>query len=102
MLCELFPHARLDVTEVYPPNARICRGRNKELDVYQMLELSWGGDQNKTHLYGELLRALMADQVAWISDRSHTRRVTAQNGRDSLALAAAADRLAHPHQPEVE
>ena len=100
-LCELFLHARLDVTEVYPPNGRVCRSRNKETDICQMLELSWGDDQNKMHRYGELLRALIADQIAWIGDRSHTRRVTAQNGRDSLALAAAADRLAHPHEPDV-
>jgi predicted dehydrogenase len=94
-LCELFPHARLDVTEVYPPRQRICRGRNKEIEVYQMLELSWGHDQNKMHRYGQLLRALMEDQIAWIADRNHARRVTGQNGRDSLALAVAADRLAH-------
>ena len=50
---------------------------------------------------GELLRALMEDQIGWICDRSYTRRVTAQHGRDSLALAVAADRLAHPHEPEM-
>jgi len=44
---------------------------------------------------GELLRAVTAGQTAWIRDRSHPRRVTGQNDRDSLALAVAADRLAH-------
>ena len=32
---------------------------------------------------------MMAKTLAWIADRSHTRRITEQNGRDSLALAAA-------------
>ncbi len=93
-LCELFPHARLDVTEVYSPQQRICRGRNQEYDVYQMLELTWGHDQHKMHNYGSLLRALLQDQLAWIRDRGHPRRVTDQNGRDSLALAVAAKKLA--------
>ena len=94
-LCELFPHARLDVSETYPANQRSCRGRNKEYDVYQMLDLSWGHDQNKMHRYGELLRAMMEDQFAWIRDHSHVRRMTGQNGRDSLALAVTANQLAH-------
>jgi hypothetical protein len=47
------------------------------------------------HRYGELLRAMMEDQIAWIRDRSHVRRMTGQNGRDSLALAVTADQLAH-------
>lgn len=98
-LCELFPQARLYVTEVYPPNQRICRGRNKETNVYQLLDLSWGDNRDKMRCYGELLRSMMEDQIAWIRDRSHSRRVTGQNGRDSLALAVAADRLAHRHDP---
>ena len=100
-LCELFPHARLDVTEVYPPHQRICRGRNKELDVYQMLELTCGHDQNKMHRYGQVLRSLMKDQIAWIRDRSHTCRVTSQDSRDSLAMAIAADRLIHPQESDT-
>ena len=59
-----------------------------------MIELSWGDGTNKSHRYGELLRAFLTDQIAWIRDRSHRRKITEQNGRDSLAVAWAADRLA--------
>jgi predicted dehydrogenase len=97
-LCALFPGARLDVTASYGPNDRHCRGRNKDLDVYQMIELSYGDGKLKGHLYGELLRAMLADQLAWIRDRGHRRRITEENGRDSLALACAADRLAHSEE----
>jgi hypothetical protein len=45
------------------------------------------------HRYGELLRAMLADQLSWIRDRSHPRRITEQNGRDSLAMALAAASL---------
>ncbi|OHB79708.1 MAG: dehydrogenase, partial [Planctomycetes bacterium RBG_16_64_10] len=95
-LCELFPAARLDVTAVYPPPERTCWGRHQRLDVYQMIELSAGDGAVKMHRYGELLRALLADQLAWLRDRRHQRRITHQNGRDSLAMAQQADRLADP------
>ena len=59
-----------------------------------MLELSWGEGTNKSQRYGELLRALLADQLAWVRDHSHRRRITEKNGRDSLAVACAADQMA--------
>jgi predicted dehydrogenase len=93
-LCEIFPGARLDVSVSYSPRDRACEGRHKALDIYQMIELSWGDGTNKSHRYGELLRAIMADQIAWIRDRSHARTITEENGRNSLAVACAADRLA--------
>jgi predicted dehydrogenase len=93
-LCEIFPGARLDPSAVYGGKDRACQGRHKIFDVYQMIELSWGDGTNKSHRYGELLRAIMTDQVAWIHDHSHARKITEVNGRESLAVACAADRLA--------
>jgi predicted dehydrogenase len=93
-LYEIFPGARLDASAVYGGKDRACQGRHKTLDVYQMIELSWGDGTNKSHRYGELLRAIMTDQIAWIHDHSHARKITEVNGRESLAVACAADRLA--------
>ena len=94
-LCELFAGARLDITLNYPPKDRACTGRHKSLDVYQMVELTYGLGDDKMHRYGELLRAMMLDQVSWIRDRSHARKITEENGHRSLAMAVQADRLAH-------
>ena len=93
-LCELFPQARLDVDITYGGKDRACRGRGKEIDAYQIIDLAWGDGQAKLPLYGRLLRAMMADQVAWIRDRNHRRVITELNGRDSLAMACDADALA--------
>lgn len=95
-LCDLFPDARLDVAASYGGADRACRGRGKSIDAYQVVDLSWGEGQAKSPLYGRLLRAIMADQAAWIRDHNHRRVVTETNGRDSLAMACAADALAHP------
>ncbi len=98
-LCDLFPGARLDVAAGYSPKDRGCEGRHKPLDVAQMIELSFGVGIDKSRLYCELLRAMLTDQVAWIHDRSHPRQITGENGRDSLAVAVAADRLARREVP---
>lgn len=94
-LCDLFPGARLDVSASYGGRDRPCRGRGKDLNVYQVIELSTGDGREKSQLYGRLLRSLMEDQVAWIRDGDHRRVVTERNGRDSLAMACEADALAH-------
>lgn len=94
-LCDLFPGARLDVTASFGGKDRACRGRGKEIDAYQVIDLSSGEAPAKSPLYGRLLRAMMDDQVAWIRDRNHRRVVTEANGRDSLATACEADALAH-------
>ena len=94
LLCDLFPNAHLDVSEVYAPKDRACQGRHKSIDAYQLIEFRAGDRTPKMHRYGELLREMLTDQVAWIRDRNHSRRIDEQNGRDSLAMAIAADKLA--------
>jgi predicted dehydrogenase len=95
-LCELFPNSRLDVSAGYGPEDRSCRGRHKDLDAYQLFEMTCGAGRQKMHRYGELLRLLIRDQVAWIRDQEHERVITEENGRRSLEVALEADRLAHP------
>jgi predicted dehydrogenase len=94
-LCDIFPGARLDVAVPYGEKDRACSGRGKAIDAYQMIDLSYGDGQAKSPLYCQLLRAMMADQAAWVRDRSHRRVVSEANGRDSLAMACEADSLAH-------
>jgi hypothetical protein len=91
---DLFPGARLDVTQIYGGATRKVFSRHKNSDVYQMIELHWGDAVEKMHRYGELLRDVMRDQIRWIYDRSHQRKLTEQNGRASLALAVRATELA--------
>ena len=98
-MVDLFPGARLDVTATYSGRDRSFQGRHKALDMYQMIELTHGEGRLKTHVYGDLLRALLADQLAWLGDPAHHRRVTEESGRDSLAVACEVDRFAHAREP---
>jgi predicted dehydrogenase len=93
-LMELFPGARLDVLKTYGGRDRSARGRHKDLDIYQQIELHAGLGDDKMRRYCECLRALFEDQLAWLNDRGNARKITERNGRDSLAMAVAAMRLA--------
>jgi predicted dehydrogenase len=93
-LMDLFPGARLDIPRLYGGKERVSRGRHKELDVYQIVNITYGLETDKMSRYGELLRDMLRDQVRWIHDRAHVRKLTEENGRESLAMAVDATRLA--------
>jgi hypothetical protein len=93
-LMELFPGARLDVTKIYGGPERAARARHKALDLYQMIEMTFGLETLKMHRYGELLRSMLRDQIQWIKNPAHRRKITDANGRDSLAQAVEATQLA--------
>ena len=44
--------------------------------------------------YCQLLRSLFDDQLAWLRDRQHIRKITERNGRDSVAMAEIATDMA--------
>ncbi|MGI8605104.1 MAG: Gfo/Idh/MocA family protein [Verrucomicrobiales bacterium] len=94
-LIDIFSGARLDVTAVYGGKDRECRGRFKALDVYQQFELAYGLGTEKFHVYGDLLRAMFTDQLAWTKNRDHQRKITEDNGYRALLVAIEADKLAH-------
>lgn len=93
-LMDLFPGARLEIDSTYSPKDRACEGRHKKLDVYQSFDLHWGDHNQKMHIYGELLRSNMRDQIAWIRDSNHQRKISERNGRESLRMANEASELA--------
>lgn len=93
-LMDLFPGSRLDTPRIYGGKERTVRARHKDFDVYQSIDISYGLDHDKMARYGELLRDMLRDQVRWIHDRNHVRKLTEENGRESLAMAVDATRLA--------
>ena len=92
-LLEFFPGARLDVLKTYGGRDRAARGRFKDFDFSQEIEIHHALGDDKMRRYCELLRAIFEDQLAWLRDRTHVRKITEQNGRDSVAMAVAALKL---------
>jgi len=92
----LCPGAAVEVLASYDtPETRRCRGRWRDLDVTEKIRLQWDGGADKDTLYRRGVESLMEDQLAYIRDPSHARRVVEANGRDSLALAVAAAEMAN-------
>jgi len=95
MISRMFPGAVIDVISLYAGNERIVNSRSKVFEVYQEYELNFN-QGTKYNIYGSLLRAMLADQIAWIKDKRHKRKITEQNGKASLETALQAEKLAHP------
>jgi predicted dehydrogenase len=93
-LCEIFPDSQLEVTANYGGVDRAARARFKSLDIYQHIEMTHGLGVSKMHRYGECLRRLFQDQVNWIANPEGGRRLTEENGLNSLAMAVHATELA--------
>jgi hypothetical protein len=92
---------QLDVTSLFGGKQRAAWGRHKPLDIYQRIEISYGLDCEKMHRYGKLLRAMFRDQLSWIYNPKHHRKLTEENGRDSLRMALQATRLADQDASEA-
>lgn len=97
-LMEIFPGSRLEVINAFSGKGRAATARHKPLDIYQQVEITYDPNLGKQRSYCLCLRDIMRDQIRWIYDRNHPRRVTEQNGRDSLAMAVEATRLAGQSQ----
>ncbi len=91
-LMNLFPNAQLNVTANIGKEP--LRGRFKTFSAYQQIELKFGFDQEKQHVYSELLRLMFRDQVNHIFAPESHRIITEENGLTSLETAAEAERQA--------
>jgi predicted dehydrogenase len=70
------------------------RGRFKPFADVQFVETSFTTGLDKLDLYGRVVRDLAADQIAWIRDPAHVRRLTEADSVAAVAMACAADQLA--------
>lgn len=93
-LCALIPGAKTTTLARYDGDERNVAGRHKAFVADQQVLLAVGDAADKMTRYAEILQAMFRDQLAWIADRGHARKVTERNGRDSVALAEAATALA--------
>ncbi len=93
-LMTLFPGAQLNVTANFGGKDRLLGGRHKQFEAYQQIELRYGFGDDKLHLYSELLRLMFRDQISAVHYPELHRKITNQNGLDSLKTAMEADTMA--------
>ena len=86
-------HHRLDVEHLYAPSERTFHARHETYDAYQRITLT-SAPTAKMTVYGDLLRAMLADQFAFLGEPSHPRVITEDNGLESLRMSVRATQLA--------
>lgn len=96
-LLDLFPSAQLNVTANIGGKDRTLRGRHKEFEAYQQIELRFGFGDEKQHIYSELLRLMFRDQLNAIQYPGTHRIIREENGLASLETAVEADQLARKY-----
>lgn len=92
-ITEIFPHSRINISSLYQGNERSVTARLKQFEVYQKYDLFFEEGQ-KFDLYGSMLRFMFEDQINWIKDKNHSRKITEQNGKNSLETAIQAAKSA--------
>jgi predicted dehydrogenase len=90
----LLPQATTRVVERYDGAARQVRGRFRPFEASALVEIRFDLGKDKLGIYGDVVADLAADQIAWIRDPSHRRRLTEAEGVASVAMACTADRMA--------
>ena len=90
--------ARVEVLATFDQAVGRTRGRGKERLVTKRIHLEYAPRLDKRAVYAGDIRALLADQIAYIRDRTHCRRVTEADGRQAVAMAEAATRLAEENR----
>ena len=88
------PGGGVEVLATYEGEDRRPMGRGVRRDVARRIRLTFEPAADKQAVYADSVRALLADQLAFLRDPAHRRRITEGNGLNSLKLAEAAAGLA--------
>jgi hypothetical protein len=67
------------VETLYAPSGRVLRARHRTYEAYQRITLT-SAPAIKMTVYGDLLRAFLTDQLAYIADDSQRRVISEDNG----------------------
>jgi len=85
---------RLEVRRRFAGAERRMLGRFREFEAAALVEIEFGLGRPKLDVYAETVRDLAADQIAFIRDPAHERRLTEADGVAAVTMACMADRLA--------
>lgn len=94
VLTEMLPGSVVHTVERYEGDRRRMRGRFQAFEATALVEIKFGLGLEKLELYGQVVRDLAADQIAWICDPGHVRNLTEADSAACVAMACDADRLA--------
>lgn len=89
----IYPKAAIEIIEEFK-TPEVSLGRFNEIQYQYKLKLDTGHTVQKQTLYQQLVRDMFIDQLCWINDRTHIRKINAGNAVNSLQMAEDSERIA--------
>ena len=89
----IYPNATIEIIDEFK-TPEVSLGRFNEIQYQYKLKLDTGHTVQKQHLYQQLVREMFIDQLCWINDRTHIRKINADNAVNSLQMAEDSERIA--------
>lgn len=87
----LFHDGKMDIIESFNGKDKIYRSNSKQHEADHRIFLEYGDNSLKYTIYEELLTDIMNDQVQWLQNRNHQRRITETNALNSVSMAEKAN-----------
>lgn len=93
-LSDILPDSDVRTIDQFEGKHRRMRGRFRSFEAAALVEMRFGLGREKLDLYGQVVRDLAADQIAWIRNPAHVRMLSEADSVACVAMACDADRLA--------
>ena len=65
----------------------IVKGKFRDISYHYLVTIESGSNDQKQERYQQLLGSMLSDQIAWINNRSHIRKIDDNNAVESLRMA---------------
>ncbi|UAY53605.1 Gfo/Idh/MocA family protein [Ferruginibacter albus] len=92
-LKKIFPTADLVIIDRFS-KVQQATARFKEISFAYKIQLDTGNKIQKYALYAQLVSSMFEDQLQWINDNTHIRKIDQYNAVCSVAIAEAANEIA--------
>ena len=88
---QIFPNATIEILATFK-DIQTSRGNFKEIKYKHKIKLDTGNETQKQILYQELVTSMFKDQMAWINDVNHVRKINQDNAVNSLEIAEVSEK----------
>lgn len=88
---QLFPEGKLKILKSFNGNEKKYTSHAANRIADHQIILETGDNSLKYTIYQQLLTNMLADQIQWLNNRNHVRRITGENALNSVKMAEQAN-----------
>jgi len=90
----IFPEGEIEIVKTFKEEDKSYRSHSSHRQADHQIILEYGDNDLKYSIYELLLTDMLTDQIHWLKDRKHQRRITEQNALNSVIMAEEANESA--------